>query len=39
MRKKDIVLLAQIVYGIMWRSAIVMFALIGFADWYFKMKG
>lgn len=35
--KRKTILLLQIMYGIMWRAAIVMFAIIGFAEFYFKV--
>lgn len=37
MTKRQWVLLAQIFYGMMWRAIILMFALIGFADWFFTV--
>ena len=35
--KRKTILLLQIMYGIMWRAVIVMFAIIGFAEFYFKV--
>lgn len=37
--KRKGILLLQIAYGMMWRLAILMFAIIGFAEWYFKIFG
>lgn len=39
MTKRKFILMIQIMYGIMWRSALLIFALIGFAEWYFKVLG
>lgn len=39
MTKRQWVLLAQIFYGIMWRTIILTFAFIGFTDWFFTVLG
>lgn len=39
MNKKRFILFLQIAYGMAWRIAILMFAYIGFVDWYFAVFG
>ncbi len=36
MIKKQIKLLPSIIYGLTWRIAILVFALIGFAEWIYS---